>query len=154
VHARVAGIANLVDDVDHHAEAFERKIFALQRNDNLVGNVERIHEKDAERRRAIHHNKLVEAGFNNGIHGLLETVQIVVAPGNGDFRPGEVELGRDDVEILDARFLDQALTGGFAQQRREDARSKTFLKPQSASGVGLRIKVDQQHLLALFRKAG
>ena len=132
------GVEPISDEIDRGhqlAEAFERVVLALDRNEDAVRRREGIHGEQPERRRAIEQNVVVF--INDGGQGLSETPFAIRASGparpplrrgSGDdgtiqrpsMRVGWIEVCMRD--RTDERVVDRPMHGTLCQGRRHSWR--------------------------------
>src|SRR5689334_24486378 len=69
-----------------------------------------------------------------------------------DLRASEVEVSGDKKEPLQSRRQNFLGDGSLSQQRFVESFAFEILHPERTGGVTLRIKIDEQNALALFRQ--
>ncbi len=93
-----AGVVQLVDEVEDHADAFQGVVFALHRDQDAVGGAQGVHGENAEGGGAVHEDVVVAVLCGEGLEGHRQALEIMVGAGHVDFGAGEVHLGGDEVE--------------------------------------------------------
>jgi hypothetical protein len=157
VQARVEVGAHEVDVAQQLAEALQRVVLALDRDQHLVRRDERVDRQQPERRRAVDehviHVELVERRRREGLPQP-------VLPGHHadelDLCAGQVDGGRDAEQVRRCRALGRGLRQpDLAQQglvhRR---RAQTMVHAESRACVALRVEVDHEHPDAVHRQRG
>ena len=81
--------------------------------------------------------------------------QIAVGHGNHfQLRPHQIEVGRNERQVLDGGLLDHVLRFHVSQQAFVDAAVQMIrIEPHAGSGVGLRVGVHQQHFVIQSRQS-
>ena len=142
--------ADLLDPLDHlqnFSETFQGQIFALQRHQDRIGGGQRIGHQNAERRWAID-DHIFHHGLARPVilQHTAQTNQPVFIRGELNFAPGKIELGRHDVEMLEARRLDllrQRTCASLFDENRIKTSALDRGKSDRAAGIGLGIEIDQ-----------
>lgn len=149
LQARVdAVIADLAEDSVDHRDAFQRVIFALQRNQQAVGGGEGVQREHAERRRAIEHDQIKLAAGDHRLQGRLNALQMVLGAREFNVRAAQVDFAGDDAEPFEGGILNFLRQPALAQQHAISAGAFDLVQSETAGGVGLGIKVKEQHAFA------
>ena len=112
------GIEVLTHELDRRqqlAEAFERVVLALERDEDAVGGRQGIDREQAERGRAVQQDEVV-----GSLDGLQDPLELAFAPGDGDelhLRTGEAPARRQEREPFDRRSRCAALAGSTPPRR-------------------------------------
>ena len=141
---RGADAAHRADEI---GEAFEREVLAVQRNQHGVGGDERVQREQAERRGAIDEDVIVLVAERRD-----EGAQPFLAVGECDeldLGAGEIAVGRDEAQAIDAGRDDERGGGGkrnVGGQRVVDraAGSGFAFLSDAAREIALGIDVDEQ----------
>ena len=140
---------------DEIGEAFEREVFAVQRDQHAVGGDERVEREQAERRRRIDDDEIESSRsgarrFFRRRSRSATLINSISAPERSRVAGIErepIDRGRQD-EIVDVgvvageRFVDRAAGRALA------------LVSDAARGIALRVAVDEQHLAAVDGERG
>ena len=148
------GVAKLVRQPGDHRNALQRIILALQRHQQIVRRRERVQGQRAQGRRAVDQDDIEPAGIHHGLQRVPHPMDVVFEARDLDVRAAHVQLAGDDFEPIPRGLLDFFGQRALAEQGPISAAALGFFQPQSACRVGLRVQVEQQHPLALRRKAG
>ena len=128
-------------------QPFQRIIFALQRYEQAVGQRQRIDREQAERRRAIDKDIIIEWGERP--HGAAQLVFTRNGVDQLHLCASQLNRRRHQVQIAKAAFADDRSRRRTADQHVIHAmRNLAAVHAQAAGRVALRIHIDQQHFFA------
>ena len=140
--------ADATDRGDEIGEAFERQVFAVQRNQHGVGGDERVERQQAQGGRAVDEHVVVLIP-----DGGDETPQPFLAMGQRDqldLRACQLAIGRNQHEAIDDGGNDERPGIGRGRLRYQGvvnsaARPGLTFQADTAREIALRIDVDEQH---------
>ena len=141
-----------LDVVEQLAEALERVVLALDRDEHLARGDERVDREQPERRRAVDEDvvevllELAEVGVERGAQPLLARDE----RDELDLRAGEVDRRRHAPQPGELRAaLDDVAHGRVVDDDVVDARRlRPVLDAERGRCVALRVEVDDQHARA------
>ena len=143
-----ARVAHLLDHAHNFHQSFEREIFALNRSQNLIRGGERIGHQNPKRGRTIQQNKIERLIRTQDRQCLFEAREVIVHARDLHFRAGEVEIGRNEKQTLQAGRKNSFDDRCAAEQRLVKALAFELLHAERAGRVALWIKIDNQNALA------
>ena len=116
VERRVERAAHAAERGDEIREAFEREVFAGERNEDGVGGDERVEREEAERRRRVDEDD-VEGVAKRREHALQSALAIGERD-ELDLGAGELPVRGDERQVLDLGLDDAALLIGVVRGQR------------------------------------
>ena len=140
------------DQVLHHAKPLERVVLGLHRHENAVGRRERGRHEDAQRRRAVEKDVVEDIRVADRLQHVPHHLQAVGTMREVNLAAGEVDFGRDDVEVLVRRRLDHVGDLALTDQAGIERHALLRLQAKARRRVRLRVEVDHQHRAALPRE--
>jgi hypothetical protein len=146
-----SGLTDLFHDADQLAEPLEGVVFALDRDEDLVGGAQGIGHQDAERWGTIQNDELEAARVAHWFQHTAELTQVSLHPCHLDLCAGKVEVGRNAGQIRKTRLLDEILHRGLADHCGIKATPLTCLEAQGAGGIPLGIQIEQEDGMARLR---
>ena len=144
----IQAVAHLVDRLDEQRDTAQCEELALQRDDHAVARGERIHGEQTERGLAVDEDDVVLLG--DLAQHLGEDLLARHFVDEVNFRSREIDVGRDDVETVDATRHDHLVRVALGvQQQVVDRRDVVRLKAEAGRQGALRVEVDGEHLAAV-----
>ena len=141
-------------DVAHQlAEALERVVLALDRDQDLGGRRHAVDGEQTERRGTVDEDVVVVVTHLGERH--LEPQLPAERRHQLDLGTGQVEARRSDEEVLDRRRLDAVLDGHVAQDHVvHRCLQAADVDAEAGAGVALGIEIDDQDPVAEIGQAG
>ena len=137
--------ADAVDGAGDERQAVHRQKFRLDRDEDAVGSDERTGHHHAERRRAVENDVIERTRLLDRRKGAADHFQPVFAHPEFKFGAGEIDFGRNDVEIRPFGRFDDIGDRLLAGQHRIKRNSLSLLQPEPERSVSLGIQVHHQH---------
>src|SRR5258708_1385654 len=131
------------------------EVLALQRDDDLVGSHQRVDGKQAQRRRAVDDDEVVEA-----VHRLQLVLEDLLTPhlvDHLDLGRGQLQVGGDEVDLHQLGPHDQVAGMDLVVHQQVVDGLVELVRPPYAhvdGQVRLRIEVDEENPLPQLRQAG
>jgi hypothetical protein len=130
------------------------EVLALDRDKEFVGRRQGIGHENTEGRGTIEQDDIESGVATEWLKGGAESGKVVFTAGDFDLSSRQVEVTRDQPEVLEARGDDDLRNFLQTENRAVDAVVVDGVEPQSAGRIGLRIKIDQQNTNAAHSQAG
>jgi hypothetical protein len=141
---RIEALFHAVDCVHERGNAFEREVFALDRNQDRVGRGERVDCEEIERRRTVQDDEVVTGPQLFQL--LAEARFAAFAVGKLDVGAGEMTVGRQKIELRDLRLQHDGLRFGLIHEDFVHSRAVGALREtQSGRRVRLGIAIRNQN---------
>jgi hypothetical protein len=99
--ARVEVVADEIDRREQLAQALQRVVLALDRNEHAVGRGERVDGEQSDRGRAVEQDVVISVAYLS--QRTLEAPLSLIQADQLDFGSGEVRCRRDEPQALDLR---------------------------------------------------
>src|SRR6188508_3071217 len=150
VERRIERGAHAPHRADEIGEAFEREVFAVQRNQHAIGGDERVEGQQSERRRRIDDDEVVLVAERH--EQVLQAALAIVDADEFDLGAGEIARRGNERQAIDpGRQNEIAHVDAVAGKRFVDrsARRALPLLSEAAGRVALRVAVDEQHVAAV-----
>src|SRR5690606_35571150 len=131
--------------VDQIGQALERKIFALQGNNDPTRRGQAIKRKQGQSGRVVDKNEVIFV--DNLGNGFLELLFAPLHFDEVDFGAGQFTICRQHIVATAFRTYASSLNTGFTQQHLvQIVFDRVFIHPTAHGGVTLRVEVDKQNL--------
>jgi hypothetical protein len=152
LQSRVKAIADLVDGLHQECDAPHGEELALQRDDHAVGSGQRIDSQQPQRGLTVDQDDVVvvnERTKDTGQHHLAGNFADQL-----NLSRGQVDVGREDVEVLGAGVLDHVVdVVPSLDQEVVDRDIQLLDRDAQADRQGaLRVEVDKKHLASTLRE--
>ena len=146
----VQGAADDADGIHQVAKALQGKIFPLDRNQHRVGGAQAVKGQQLQGGRAV--DEYVVIGRGEGLQGLAEQELPALQADHLDAGAGQALAGGQHVAVPGGYHP----LGGFHAVDEDvvDPLGQGFVHAHAGGGVGLWVKVTQQHPQALFLQGG
>ena len=141
---RVQGGTDPFDRVDQLGDAFQRQVFALNRNQHRIGGGKRIEGQQAERRGAVDHDEIVQV--TNLIQPLLQPVLPRLGIHEFDLGADQVAVRGVDPQVGEIHGLEPHFLQSFVRHQRVVERRSLgiILESECPRRVGLRVGIDEE----------
>ena len=146
VERRVEAALDLADGVQQLRKPFEGEVFALHGDEHCIGGREDIDGGVTQRRGAVDEN--VVEPFTHGVHDALHHMVGVLQFGQLGVGCYQVYRRGQQPQVLHVGALQDDLFGFPEPGDALVDAFEVYVEAQSGGGVGLRVGVEQQHLLA------
>jgi len=139
-----AAFPDFFDQVEDFSHPLQCEVLALDRDEDFFGGDEGAGHEEPDAGGTVEQDK-VERGivFERG-ESLADTEEGVFQTGQFDLGPGEIQFGREDLEVGLAGGLQHFRGAGLSQQDRIEASAGNAFQAETAGGVGLGIEVNQK----------
>ena len=140
IHRRADALNRARDE----REAVHRKEFGLNRNEHAVGRDERTRHDDAEGRRTVEDDVVEGTGFLDRSQRILDHLQAILTNAELQFSTSQIDLGRDDVQVVPLSRLNDVLNRLLTQQDGIKGNALLLLETETERRMRLGIEVDDE----------
>ena len=139
-----AAFTDFFDQVEDFTHALQGEVLALDRDEDFFGGDEGAGHEEPDAGGTVEQDE-VEGGivFEWG-KSLADTEEGFFQAGQFDLGPGEIQFGREDLEVGQTGGLKHFHGTGLSQKNRIEAPAGNAFQAETAGGVGLGIEVDQK----------
>lgn len=142
------GLTDRLQHAMNHGNTFKRIILALERNEDAIGRTESIERENAESRWTIDHDDFELPALDNGSQELRALLQMVFTPDEFNLDGTQVDLARDEAELIEGGALDFVGKTAFAKEGVIGAASFELLDTETARCIGLGVEVEEERAVA------
>jgi len=146
----LAALFDPLDQVENFADPLQGEVFALDGHENLFGSDEGAGHEQANAGWAVEDDQ-IEGGIEaQGIESGTDVAERVFHSGEVHFGPGEVEFGSENLKVGVVGGLQHIEGTGLAEENGVEAFAGRVLEAETAGGVGLGIKIDEENPATCF----
>ena len=103
---RIDAFADPLDRPRDERKAIHRQVLRLNRNEHAIRRDKRRRDHNAEGGRTVKNDVVERAGIPHGCKRVLDHLETIFAHAELQLRAGEINLGRNDVQVVPLGRLD------------------------------------------------